>query len=401
MQQRSWVLFTTKNNTPLTTKNLHRIGFISSNALRQILVSAIGVVIPFIVIQHSSKEIWGEFVSLLLYSLLVTQIINWGNKEYLLRKFSETPSKIKDDFSSILLTRLPLVLLFSLIGFFLFGFEFGCYLSVWIFGRFLIHSYEVIVVYEKKFNAALAIELGCFLVFTIAFYSFSSTINLKQLLVLYSLYQLIKGICNLLLFRRFFSFDINFDFNYYKASIWFFLLSALGFLASKIDVYIIEQFDNKIVTSDYQIINGLLVFIMSISAFIYAPFTKNIYRNTNVTIQKTKKTLAAFGLIIVPVSLLFVYGIVRYFLNLELSFWFYVVAFFYVFPSYVYGIEIVNLFKLHREKSVVLFLFIGTIWNWMLSFLLLKVHFGIVENLVGGAIAQLVILFLFKLQKKS
>lgn len=384
----------------MTTKNLHRIGFISSNALRQILVSAIGVVIPFMVIQHSSKEIWGEFVSLLLYSLLVTQIINWGNKEYLLRKFSETPSKIKDNFSSILLTRLPLVVLFSIIGFFLFEIEFGCYLSLWIFGRFLIHSYEVLVVYEKKFNSTLLLELGCFLVFVIAFYSLSSPINIKQLLILYSLYQLIKGVCYLLLFRATFSFDINFNFNYYKAGIWFFLLSVLGFLASKIDVYIIEQFDNKIVTSDYQIINGLLVFIMSISTFIFIPFTKNIYRNTDFTIEKTKKTLALFGLIIVPISMLFVYGIVRYFLNLELTFWFYVVAFFYVFPSYVYGIEIVNLFKQHKEKRVVLFLCIGTICNWMLSFVLLKVHFGIVENLIGGAIAQLVVLFLFKSQKK-
>jgi hypothetical protein len=385
----------------LTSKNLHRIGFISSNALRQILVSAIGVVIPFMVVQHSSKKVWGEFVSLLLYSLLVTQIINWGNKEYLLRKFSATPSKIKDDFSSILLTRFPLVLLFSLVGFFLYKIEFGLYLSLWIFGRFLVHSYEVIVVYEKKFNAALAIELGCFLVFTIAFYSFSSTINLKQLLISYSLYQLTKGICYLLLFRSSFSFDISFNFNYYKASFWFFLLSVLGFLASKIDVYIIEQFDNKIVTSDYQIINGLLVFIMSISAFIYAPFTKNIYRNTEVTIQKTKKTLAIFGLIIVPISLLFVYGIVRYFLNLELTFGFYVIAFFYVFPSYVYGIEIVNLFKLHREKIVVLHLCSGVILNLILSSSFLYLNFGITGALLGSTIAQLTIMTLLKLSTQN
>lgn len=386
----------------MTTKNLHRIGFISSNAVRQILVSAIGVVIPFMVIQHSSKEIWGEFVSLLLYSLLVTQIINWGNKEYLLRKFSETPSKIKHDFSSILLTRLPLVLLFSLVGFFLFGIEFGSHLTIWIFGRFLIHSYEVLVVYEKKFNASLAIELSCFLAFAIVFYSVSSALNLKQLLILYCIYQFIKGISYLLLFRTTFSLNTRFNFNYYKVSIWFFLLSVLGFLASKIDVYIIEQFDNKIMTSDYQIINGLLVFIMSISAFIYAPFTKNIYRNTDFTIRKTKKTLVLLGLIIVPISLLFVYGIIRYFLNLEFTFWFYVVAFFYVFPSYVYGLEIVNLFKQNREKVVVLHLGSGVVINSVLSSSFLHLNFGITGALLGSTIAQLAIMTLlkFSIQKK-
>lgn len=385
----------------MTTKNLHRIGFISSNAVRQILVSAIGVVIPFMVIQHSSKEIWGEFVSLLLYSLLVTQIINWGNKEYLLRKFSETPSKIKDNFSSILLTRLPLVFLFSLIGFLLFKIEFGLYLTLWIFGRFLIHSYEVLVVYEKKFNASLAIELVCFLAFAIVFYSLTSTLNLKQLLIIYSIYQLTKGICFLLLFRTTFSLNTRFNFNYYKASIWFFLLSILGFLASKIDVYIIEQFDNKIVTSDYQIINGLLVFIMSISAFIYAPFTKNIYRNTDFTIQKTKKALVLLGLIIVPISLLFVHGIIRYLLNLEFTFWFYVVAFFYVFPSYVYGIEIVNLFKQHKERIVILHLCSGVLINSLLSSSFLHLNYGIIGALLGSTIAQLAIMTLLKLSTQK
>jgi hypothetical protein len=385
----------------LTTKNLNRIGFISSNAVRQILVSAIGIVIPFMVIQYSSKEVWGEFVSLLLYSLLATQIINWGNKEYLLRKFSETPNKIKTDFSSILLTRFPLVLLFSLIGFFLFKIEFGCYLSIWILGRFLIHSYEVLIVFEKKFNASLFIELGCFLVFTIMLYSLSSTINLKQLLIVYSLYQLTKGIGYLLIFKNNLTLKTTFNFNYYRTSIWFFLLSVLGFLASKIDVYIIEQFDNKIVTSDYQIINGLLVFIMSISAFIYAPFTKNIYRNTDVTIQKTKKIVVVFGLIIVPISLFFVYLIIHYFLNLKFNFWFYAVAFFYVFPSYVYGIEIVNLFKQHKEVKIVYFSLIIVVINAFLSSTFLYCNFGILGSLVGSALAQLTMLILLKLQTKQ
>ncbi|MFZ4671566.1 MAG: hypothetical protein ACOYLT_06095 [Flavobacterium sp.] len=383
----------------MKNKSTNIISIISINTLRQVLLSVFNMVIPFMVVQHLSKEIWGEFVSLLLYSLLVTQIINWGNKEYLLRKFSETPSTIKVDFSSILLTRFPLVLLFSLVGFFFFGIESGCYLTIWILGRFLIHSYEVLVVYEKKFNVSSIIELCCFLIFVILFYSLSSAINLEKLLIVYSFYQLNKGICYLLFFKDTFSLNTSFNFTYYKNSIWFLLLSIFGFLASKIDVYIIEQFDNKTATSDYQIINGLLVFIMSISTFIYTPFTKNIYRNSYFTIEKTKKVLAVIGLIIVPISLLFVYGILHYFLNLKLTIWFYFVAFLYVFPSYVYGIEIISLFKQHKEKRVVLFLFIGTICNWMLSFMLLKVHFGIIENLIGGAIAQLVIMFLFKSKK--
>ena len=99
--------------------------------------------IPFLVIHYASKEIWGEFVSYLLYSLLVIQIINWGNKEYLLRKFSEAPNKIKINFSTNFVSRFPLVLISFLIGFFFFKFEYNIYVFLWILGRFLIHSYEV------------------------------------------------------------------------------------------------------------------------------------------------------------------------------------------------------------------------------------------------------------------
>ncbi len=381
----------------MTIKNLNRIIFISSNAIRQISVSVVGVLIPLMVIEQASKQIWGEFVSILLYLLIATQIINWGNKEYLLRKFSENPSAIKANFSSILITRLPFVLFFSIIGLFLFKIEFGLYIFIWIFGRFLIHSYEALVLFEKKFHASMVIELGCFLLFVIVFYSFSS-IHTIQLVVAYSLFQLSKGICYWLLFFTKFSLKTKLNFKYYQDSFWFFLLSILGFLASKIDVYIMEQFDDKLMTSDYQIINGLLVFIMSISSFIYTPFTKNIYRITNITIQKTKKTLALFGLLIVPVSLLVIHVILCYYLLLSLSIWFYVVAFFYAFPSFVYGIEIVHLFKQNKEKIVVYYSLIIVIVNFILTYFFLTFNYGIIGALLGAAISQLVALVLFNLK---
>ena len=381
----------------MNSKNLNRIGFISSNALRQILVSVFAMVIPFLVIHYASKEIWGEFVSFLLYSLVVSQIINWGNKEYLLRTFSVTPSKIKENFSTVFVTRLPLVFLFSVIGFFCFSLDLAIYTFLWILGRFLIHSYEVLVIFEKKFKMAVLIEMGSFLIFGLAFYLFKSVLALKLLLILYSLYQFLKGICYLLLFKKSLKFkNISFDYNYYKVSFWFFLLSILGFLASKIDVYVVERFGNKIITSDYQVVNGLLVFIMTISPFIYLPFTKNIYRSTDIIMQKVKKTVGFLGLIIVPTSLVFVYFILKFYLQLEFKYWFYAIAFLYVYPSFIYGIEIINLFKQNKEKKVVLFLLLGVISNILLNYFFIISNYGIQGVLLGSAIAQLITLFLFE-----
>ncbi|HMI07936.1 MAG TPA: hypothetical protein VK528_10350 [Flavobacterium sp.] len=382
----------------MKSKTLHRIQFISSNAIRQVLVSVFSMAIPFIVIHFSSKSIWGSFVSPLLFSLLALQVINWGNKEYLLRHFSMEPGKIMSQYSRNLFTRLPLVFIFSGIAFFCFPPVFGGWVFIWLLGRFAIHSAEALIIYEKKFRASIAIELAGFLLFCGAFAILKNDLTVLLVLILYSAYQFIKGIAYLLLFRNFLDFgSLKFDFTYYLMALPFFLLSILGFLASKVDVYLIENIGDKIVTSDYQIINSLLVFTMSLSAFIYAPFTKNIYRNNAAVVKKTKQLLVLSGLVIVPVSLLIIAAILHFYLRLEFSAAFYIIALGYVFPSFVYGIEIVNLFRQKKEKTVVLILFLGAAANTVLSAAFLYFGHGIYGALGGAAIAQIFVLFLFKL----
>jgi O-antigen/teichoic acid export membrane protein len=381
----------------LNTKTLNRIGFISNNALRQVLISLFNMVIPFMVIHYSSKAVWGSFVSPLLFSLLVLQIVNWGNKEYLLRQFSQSPNKINFNYSQTLCTRLPLVLVFGAVGLLWFPASFGIFILLWILGRFLSHAAEVLIIYEKEFNHSIFIELGTFALFSIAFFILRHELDVFLLLVIYSLYQFAKGLCYFVMFRAFVSVkNLKIHLSFYKSAFPFFLLSILGFLASKIDVYLIEYLGNKTMTADYQVINSLLVFVMTLSAFIYAPFTKNIYRNNAEVIDKTKQILWLSGLVIVPISFVFIYLILKYYLQLQLPLAFYAVALIYVFPSFLYGIEIVNLFRRQKEKLVVWYLFIGAASNWILSALFLYSGYGIFGALTGSAIAQLIVLVLLK-----
>ena len=383
----------------MNLRNLNKIKFISINALRQVLIAVFAMLIPFLIIFFSKKEIWGEFVSVLLFTLIATQFINWGNKEYLLRTFSETPSELKSTFSSNFITRFPLVILFSVIAFFYFKTDFGIYIFLWLLGRFLIHSVEVLIFYEKKFISSTTIEIVCFLIFILTFYSLKTDFTLKTLVVLYSLYQLLKGFAYILMFKIYFKFDkARFQYNYYRISFWFFILSLLGFLTSKIDVYIVDFFLDHKELADYQIINSLLVFVMSISAFIYVPFTKNMYRINEVVILKTKKIVFSLGLLIVPISVLVIHFVLKYFLNLSFSVYFYIIAVFYVIPSFIYGIDIVVLFKQNQEKKVVLFLFLGILLNSIVTSVLLFYNFKITGALLGAMCSQILILLLLKVK---
>ncbi|UPT69305.1 MAG: hypothetical protein M0D53_08700 [Flavobacterium sp. JAD_PAG50586_2] len=392
----------------MENKVLKRMTLITNNTLRQVLVSFFGMVIPFLVIHFSSKEMWGSFVSVFLFSLLVLQIINWGNKEYLLREFSERPAKMALTFSENLTTRLPIVVLFSIVALFLFPLSFGFWITLWLIGRYWNYSTEALVLYQKEFNKSMFIETLSFMGFGISFYCLKSAIDVYSLLVIYSMYQFLKGLLYFLLFRKYFSLQYaTFKFGYFKASLSFFLLSVLGFLASKIDVYIIESLGNKTVTADYQIINSLLVFVMSVTAFIYSPFTKAIYRNNEDVIRKIQKALVFIGLFVVIISLVVIHFIIKFYLKTNAGLGFYVIAFLYVYPSYVYGLDIVNLFKQHKEKIVVRNLVVGVIFNTVLSLLFLSLsyggfsQYGIHAALLGSAIAQVVVLFLFKLFKPA
>jgi hypothetical protein len=380
----------------LKTKTLHRAGFITHNALRQVLVSVYGMAIPFIVIRYASKETWGAFVSPLLFCLLALQVINWGNKEYLLRQFSVEPSTITRHFSANTATRFLCALGLGSIALLYFPMFSGAFIFLWILGRFLSHSAEPLVIYEKAFQTSISIETVSFVFFCTAFLSFNNP-DAFVLLVLYSLYQLVKGIGYWWHFRNFLDRRyFKLDWKYYSTAFPFFLLSILGFFASKADVYLVENLGNAVMTSDYQVINGLLVFVMSVSAFLYAPFTKNMYRMTTEATLKSKRWLAASGLLIVPPSLLAIHCILRFYADIRLPFLFYFVAFLYVLPTYLYGIEIVGLFRQKKEKTVVAILFIGTTVNTALSALLLYLDYGIIGALVGSAIAQWLILSLFK-----
>ena len=69
-----------------------------------------------------------------------------------------------------------------------------------------------------------------------------------------------------------------------------------------------------------------------------------------------------------------------------------------MYPSYIYGLDIVNLFKQHKEKTVVCILFFGVLLNAVLSSLFLYLGYGLNGALLGSAIAQVFILGLFKIR---
>ncbi len=380
-------------------KAIARIGSISANAMRQLMVSAFGLAIPVMVVAISSKNIWGGVVPIVLFTLLAAQISNWGNKEFMLREFSKTPSEIVSRHSENLATRSILLMLTVVISFAYFSFSLAGIVTIWLIGRFMMHSAEPLIIYEKDFQRAIAIEATSFIFFCVALFGLRHQLDTLLLAGLYGSYQFVRGSGLFFICRRFISrAAFSPKSKYITRGFLFFVLSILGFLASKADVYLMTRFGSDTQLGEYQIINSLLVFVMSLSAFIYAPFTKNMYRNSGDVIRKAKDILLISGLVVVPVGIAAA-ALILARLDVETDMLFWLIAFCYVFPAFAYGLDVVALFRRNKEKTVVVILLIGAVSNFIFSGLLLNEGYGIKGALAGSAISQMMVLSIFKLRR--
>lgn len=383
--------------------NSRKIYTIALNLFRQMLSSGYGLIIPFFIIKWESKDLWGAFTEILLFTMFSTIVFNWGSKEHLLRKFSKIPSEIKKTFSEDLLMRLPLLMVFMVVAYLFFTAENAFWIGCWMFGRFLSYSFEVVVLYKKKFRLSLLFETLSFFVFFCLIYFTSEKIGLSLnfLLIFYSLYQLLKGLLFTIYFKDLLSFrNARFDPKYFKYTFSFFLLALVGFLASKLDVYLAGIFFTKKDLSEYQIINNLLLFTMSLTSLIYSPFTKILYRSPSQSFQKQKKLLAFIGLPVALLSSILIYFVLNLYFEFHLKAIFIIISILYIYPVYIYSLDVVNLFKHHKEANVVRCLTTGVFINAVFGGIFLYIETNLYSLLFATIISQICILILIKNQSR-
>ena len=98
----------------LNRKLRQRLVLVIANSANILLVPVVNIAVSLLVIRLASAELWGAFVSILIWINLANHIIHWGSKEYLLREFSRRPGSIGEAWQSNLLSRAGLYALFVL-----------------------------------------------------------------------------------------------------------------------------------------------------------------------------------------------------------------------------------------------------------------------------------------------
>ena len=372
-------------------QKLKKIGL---NSLRGFLSPVFNFLITTIGISQFGKENWGSLIHVFLWIFLISFVINWGNRDFLIRKYSANPAKIETSFFSNFFSR-SLLLVIAAVFFFFFPLPVAI---VSITLVFLMHSYnslESLIVYQQKFEIQLWAETIGFLSIILGLFYFQ-IFTVTTFISMYCIAFVLKII--LVLTRidwRKKAFKITFSIDEFKESMLFFLLGLTGLLSSRIDLYIVNSIVSNKIISEYQLLTSAFLMLQSASSLIITTINKQLYRLRETTFEKVKNILHKLALPIVAVGSFGIWVLLEKFVNLGVDWKVYFVAGLAAIPSFFYALPVMNLYKKKCEKKV-LFANLITIGCNILITVLLLAKFGIQGAIASACISQWIYLFIIK-----
>lgn len=379
---------------------MNKLANISINTFRGLATPIFNFLIIIIGIQQFGKDNWGTVIHIAIWVSLLVFILNWGNKDYLIRKYSQNPAKIYYAFFSNLFSRsllLPLALVF--LCFFPTSIALTAILLV-----FLTHCYlslESLVVYHQKFGAQLVAEIIGF-GFVLGGIYFCETFTLLVFLQLYCFSFLVK---TLYLFTALKMWQVSKKFEFsivqFSESLPFFLLGLSGMIYSKIDLYIVNSSLPSDIISDYQLITAAFLMLQAVAGFIIAPVNKQFYRSQNQTIYKLNTIFQKIAVPFVLLGCLGIWVVLEKWVQLGLDLKIYGIGILICLPSFYYIVPVLNLYKKQQERKVLIANLTVAALNTMATLALLPT-LGILGALISVCLSQWAYLFIIlKYENKS
>ncbi|MGB2414850.1 MAG: hypothetical protein ACPH9L_05360 [Flavobacteriaceae bacterium] len=371
------------------------------NGFRSILSPVLGILFSYAIVTFFSKELWGDFVEYLLFFLIVSLISNWGSRTFLMRAFSQNPKNIVTDWQALFMARLPVCMVCVISVFFFFEFYLALFMIIWIVSAFVYHSFFSIIFYNREYEKMIAIEMLSFLALLFLVYLQRENLSSFVLVQSYAIHVFVKALLAIIFYPLFFNFK-SFQFN--SKLLWisfpFFLLGISGFLQSKIDVYAYSFYYDGKPLGEYQIISGFFIFSQSMVMLLIFPYVKNIYRMSTKSIDHIRKNSAIYGFVLNSIVVVSIYFALLLF-DIKLSIIQVILGFMIGYPCYIYTLDILLLFKKHKEYFVIKISIICLGINFLVSVLLLHLDYNITGTLAGNAAAQIVALYCYLNLRKT
>ena len=377
---------------------MRRLLTIGINTIQGYANPAFNFLIVVFGVKIFEKDDWASLINVMIWVFFLSFIFGWGNRDYLLRAYSENPGNMYRAFFSNLFSR-SLLLPFSGIFFLFFSAEIAALSVVLICLLFLYNSLNTLVIYHQKFGAQLVAEiLGFGIIFGSIFYL--ETFHLGTFLQLYCVATLIKFLvlsAQLHYWKQ--PFKATISLQEFKLGVPFFVLGLSGWLISKTDIYMVDFYLKPSQLAEYQLLITAFLMLQALAAYITIPFTKHVYRVSDEVVQKIKYKLYLVSLPLTILGGFTIWLIMEYFVELGFSYEYYLVGSSMALPCYFYTLNVMELMKNHRERIIIYISFFAFFASISMIVLLIETYeiFGV---LLSVSITQWLVLLVYKLQRK-
>lgn len=360
----------------LTTPRLRkRLAVIVTNSANSLLAPLFSPVVSVLVVRLAANPptgaaLWGQYVSVLVVAQLLSHIVVWGNKDFLLREFARSPASIAAAWQTSLFTRLALLAVAAVaLAFFGYGPARWLLVALLAVVLALAQAFEVFVLYRRDFVFGLGVEVLTVSLLALPVVVLRSALTLDTLLLTFIAANLVEAGVYAWRYRA----EIGarrvgrFDLGWLRRAWPFFLLGFSGLLQSRVDVYAVAARLTPEALGHYQIYSNLMIYLQSVAAFVLVPFVKSLYRLSYRALLGLSLKLGLVGLACVAVGIPVAAFVLRYVYALDFPPAFLAAGALFVLPIYFYLPVIYALFKADKALWVVAANGVGILINLALT----------------------------------
>lgn len=361
--------------------------------------------VSLIIVRVYSAELWGEFAQYQFALIFALLFVDWGQKEFLIKKFSHGAGMSLwitsvGTRSILLLVALPaLILIFDTTA--------GIVMFLWILSHAFHHSFDSLIVYTRKFSFPLFIEAASFVVAALVILLWKNDLQAIWLAGIFAISSLVKGLLLLAFFHKeiFTKSERLFKVSLMADAFPFFIPSLIGFLQAKSETLTVAIYLREEELGKYYLFMNMLYYCQLSVLMLFAPYKKNVYRFTPQVIRKMAlKSLivgifwSAGGLFVIHLILTHVYLFILEPMHL-------VLGFLIVLPFFSYYLKLYHFFG-RKPVYVTVTFSAAAILNFSLSLLLVPTY-GVDGGLIANASGQWLCAVLFQyfiayeMQKKN
>lgn len=352
--------------------------------------------IAFLVIRWASVELWGAFINLMILVQFGAHVVSWGNREFLLRKFSLTPAEIGRAWKATFRVRMLLWVVFAgVLTFWRFApFTWGV-LILWTLSIVGEQAFDVLILYKKDFRFEFVVELVALLMLAGGIFWQRAHLSVEILAVWFAGTNLFKIAVYTGRYWEYVSKPVpGWEFSYFRVAFPFFLLGFLGMVQSRIDLYSVSYFFSAREVAQYQVFINMMIYLQTIANFILMPFVKNLYRLSYTTTRLISRRLFLFGLAILLPGLGAIYFVLTQYYHISLPLIFYIFGGLFVLPAFYYVPIIYALYKADKQTNVLKVNVTGIVLITSLNWVLFP-RVGLLGAAISVAVVRWIVMLLY------